>query len=330
MISRILIATDGTPCSEHATRVAFDLAKRLKARVVLSHIADERGTSPFSERRGVRQRFGKVMLEYWTDEAERQGLLASYVLDSSRNVVESIVNIASDQGCDLIIMGTHGREGIPRLVQSSVAEGVLRSTPVAVMLVHFTQRPFEPLFHRILVPLDGDEISRTALEHAIELTHSLKANLDVLHVIPDVTKAMQNLEGSRRNIQRFVEEAEFESQEIMTQAWTQIRSSDIEANRIEVFETRMQGAKIQDVILAHAKQQKSDLIVMGTHTRTGLALFVMGSVAEGVVHHTSLPVLLVRGLEARETSTQARSLTLTQGSQITHGITTSLSSRKIS
>jgi nucleotide-binding universal stress UspA family protein len=243
------------------------------------------------------------MLEYWTDEAERQELLASYILDSSRNVVESIVNIACDQGCDLIIMGTHGREGIPRLVQSSVAEGVLRGTPVPVMLVHFTQRPFEPLFHRILVPLDGDEISRTALEHAIHLTHALKANLDVLHVIPDVSAGLRTFEAASHDIQRFVEEAEFESQEMISQAWTQIRSSDIEPNRIEVFETRMQGAKIQDVILAHAKQHKIDLIVMGTHTRTGLARFVMGSVAEGVVHHANMPVLLVRGLEARETQT---------------------------
>ena len=303
MISRILIATDGTPCSEHATRVAFDLAKRLKARVVLTHIADERGTSPFSERRGVRQRFGKVMLEYWTDEAEHQGLLASYILDSSRNVVESIVNIASDQGCDLILMGTHGREGIPRLVQSSVAEGVLRNTPVPVMLVHFTQRPFEPLFHRILVAIDGDEISRNALEHAIQLTHVLKANLDVLHVIPDVSKALRNFEGASRDLQRFAEEAEFESQEIINQAWTQIRKSEIEPNKIEVFETQTQAAKIQDVILTHAKQRKIDLIVMGTHTRTGLARIVIGSVAEGVVHHTCVPVLLVRGLEARETQT---------------------------
>ena len=63
MISRILIATDDTHCSEHATRVAFDLAKRLNAHVVLTQIADERGTSLFSERCGVRQHFGKVMLE---------------------------------------------------------------------------------------------------------------------------------------------------------------------------------------------------------------------------------------------------------------------------
>jgi nucleotide-binding universal stress UspA family protein len=303
MISRILIPTDGTPCSEHATRVAFELAKRVNARVLLTHIADERGTSPFSERRGVRQRFGKVMLEYWVDEAERLGLYASYMLDSSRNVTESIVNMASDEHCDLIVMGTHGREGIPRLVQGSVAEGVLKNTPLPVMLVHHTPRPFEPLFHRILVAVDGDEISDTALTHASELAQTLKATLDVLHVIPDVAAGFRNLESTSRDVQRFVDEAENESHEIIAHAWSQIRGSAIEPNRIEVFETRLNSAKIQDVILRHAKQRKIDLIVMGTHTRTGLARFVMGSVAEGVVHHTSLPVLLVRGLEARETET---------------------------
>ncbi len=300
MISRILIPTDGTPCSEHATHVAFELAKRLNARVLLTHIADERGTSPFSERRGVRQRFGKVMLEYWVDEAERQGLLASYMLDSSRNVIESIVNMASNEHCDLIVMGTHGREGIPRLIQSSVAEGVLKNTPLPVMLVHYTPRPFEPLFHRILVAVDSDEISDTALEHATELAQALKATLDVLHVIPDIAASSNNSRSTSQDVQRFVIETENQSHEIIAHAWSQIRSSDIEPNRIEVFETRLNGAKIHDAILRHAKQRKIDLIVMGTHTRTGLARFVMGSVAEGVVHHASLPVLLVRGLEARE------------------------------
>jgi nucleotide-binding universal stress UspA family protein len=303
MISRILIPTDGTPCSEHATRVAFELAKRVNARVLLTHIADERGTSPFSERRGVRQRFGKVMLEYWVDEAERLGLFASYMLDSSRNVIESIVNMATDEHCDLIVMGTHGREGIPRLVQGSVAEGVLKNTPMPIMLVHHTPRPFEPLFHRILVAVDGDEISDIALEHATELAQALKASLDVLHVIPDVAASSKNFRSTSQDVQRFVNEAENESHKIIAHAWSQIRGSAIEPSRIEVFETRLNGAKIQDVILRHAKQRKIDLIVMGTHTRTGLARFVMGSVAEGVVHHTSLPVLLVRGIEARETQT---------------------------
>jgi nucleotide-binding universal stress UspA family protein len=303
MISRILIPTDGTPCSEHATRVAFELAKRVNARVLLTHIADERGTSPFSERRGVRQRFGKVMLEYWVDEAERLGLFASYMLDSSRNVIESIVNMATDEHCDLIVMGTHGREGIPRLVQGSVAEGVLKNTPLPIMLVHHTPRPFEPLFHRILVAVDGDEISDIALEHATELAQALKASLDVLHVIPDVAASSKNFRSTSQDVQRFVNEAENESHKIIAHAWSQIRGSAIEPSRIEVFETRLNGAKIQDVILRHAKQRKIDLIVMGTHTRTGLARFVMGSVAEGVVHHTSLPVLLIRGIEARETQT---------------------------
>jgi nucleotide-binding universal stress UspA family protein len=299
MISRILIPTDGTPCSEHATRVAFDLAKRLSARVLLTHIADERGTSPFSERRGVRQRFGKVMLEYWVDEAERQGLFASCLLDSSRNVTESIVNMASDEHCDLIVMGTHGREGIPRFIQTSVAEGVLKNTPLPVMLVHHTPRPFEPLFHRILVAVDGDEISDTALAHATELAQALKATLDVLHVIPDITASSRNFRSTSQDVQRFVNEAQIESHEMIAHAWSQIRSSVVEPNRIEVFETQSNGAKIHDVILRHAKQRKIDLIVMGTHTRTGLARLVMGSVAEGVVHHASLPVLLVRGIEAR-------------------------------
>jgi nucleotide-binding universal stress UspA family protein len=303
MISRILIPTDGTPCSEHATRVAFELAKRLRARVLLTHIADERGTSPFSERRGVRQRFGKVMLEYWVDEAERLGLLASYMLDSSRNVIESIVNLASEEHCDLIVMGTHGREGIPRLVQGSIAEGVLRNSPLPVMLVHHTPRPFEPLFNRILVAVDGDEISDTALAHASELAQTLKATLDVLHVIPDIVAGFRTLENSSQDIQRYVDAAEEESHEIMARAWMQIRSSQIEPHRIEVFETRLNAMKIQDVILRHAKQRKIDLIVMGTHTRAGLARFVMGSVAEGVVHHTGLPVLLVRGVEVQDTQT---------------------------
>ncbi len=198
------------------------------------------------------------------------------------------------------MLGTPGREVLQKLIQGRVAEGVLKNTPLPVMLVHHTPRPFEPLFQRILVAVDGDKISDTALAHATQLAQGLKATLDVLHVIPDISPSSKNFRSTSQDMQRFVLESEIESHEIIAHAWSEIHISAIEPNRIEVFETRSSGAKIHEAILRHAKQRKIDLIVMGTHIRTGLARFVMGSVAEGVVHHASLPVLLVRGLEARE------------------------------
>ncbi|MFB6074250.1 MAG: universal stress protein [Haloarculaceae archaeon] len=145
------------------------------------------------------------------------------------------------------------------------------------------------MYDRILVPTDGSEGSAAAIDHAIDLAKANDAALYALYVIetaaisPDVD-AGTVLSSLERTGQRAIEDVRERA----------------EAAGLE----RIEGSVAQGVphraILAYARDNDVDLIVMGTHGRTGIERYLLGSVAEKVVRLSEVPVLTVR-LAAGET-----------------------------
>lgn len=135
----------------------------------------------------------------------------------------------------------------------------------------------------ILCPIDFDDNSLAALRHARQLAAAASATLHVLHVvrlIPTPSEIVQSIgpDGEASAQQRLREVAERELVDVKNEIHTKIAlTSDIARS-----------------ILATARDVKADLIVMATHGRSGVAHFLLGSVAEAVVRNSSCPVLTVR------------------------------------
>lgn len=134
----------------------------------------------------------------------------------------------------------------------------------------------------ILVPTDLSECSRQALRYAYELASKLGARLEVVHVVPPPTYVPLDLAiwGDVR-------------ERLVTQLGDELKSF--------IEETLPAGSNVPmkvttgvpyDSILHEA--ERADLVVMGTHGRSGVSRFLMGSVAERVVRAASCPVLTVR------------------------------------
>jgi len=135
-IKTILVATDFSPMSEHAFRFAGALARDYGARLIAVHVVhspaavyaetavfvDEPDFSAAREALGA-LRLPGVDVEYRLMEGEP---------------ASTIVQVADETHCDLIVMGTHGRGGILRVLMGSVAEDVLRQAPCPVMTVKAT------------------------------------------------------------------------------------------------------------------------------------------------------------------------------------------------
>ncbi len=145
----------------------------------------------------------------------------------------------------------------------------------------------------ILCPIDFSECSGHALDYAIDLAKSLKANLYLLHVYQDplasIPFARPNTAGAPTAPIDVVEEARHK------------RKAEIERLRkmsadhgVSTRVAEIEGVPAQ-TIAATAKDDNADLIVMGTHGRTGLAHAMVGSVAERVVRNAHCPVLTVPG-----------------------------------
>ena len=131
-LHRILVPSDFSETSAAALRYAVNLARQFNARLYLLHVPDYPGAAT-----------GDQLRELVTnDEAEalhvecamRVGLPA-----------EEIVRFALDHSADLVVMGTHGREGIDRLLLGSVAETVVRKAPCPVLTVHHPDRVCVPV-----------------------------------------------------------------------------------------------------------------------------------------------------------------------------------------
>jgi nucleotide-binding universal stress UspA family protein len=141
MYRRILVAVDGSYTSHLALQEALKLAKETKAQLHLVHVIDltlgvEGGLDPETFRRLVRQE-GNNLLSKLASLTSEAGVDAEVVMleASRRKFSKAIANEARHWEADLIVMGTHGRIGIARLVLGSVAEGVLHIAPVPVLLI---------------------------------------------------------------------------------------------------------------------------------------------------------------------------------------------------
>ena len=149
MFRRILVPIDGSSLSRVGLERAIALAKNQKARLRVMHVVDEQGliqgmepTMNISELLDGLVTEGRKILAAAAVTAKKYGVKADTVLHEVLigRVADRIVREAAKWHADVIVMGTHGRRGIGRLVMGSDAENVLRQSPVPVLLVRGAKR----------------------------------------------------------------------------------------------------------------------------------------------------------------------------------------------
>ena len=141
---RILVAVDGSPTSMKGLREAIRLAKDGRAQLLLLHVVNEfyafaslDGFAPGVDLVPALREGGQRILAKAKAAAEKEGIRAKTLLRETLGgpAADSIVRDARRQHADLIVLGTHGRRGLRRMVLGSDAEAVVRSSPVPVLLV---------------------------------------------------------------------------------------------------------------------------------------------------------------------------------------------------
>jgi nucleotide-binding universal stress UspA family protein len=184
-------------------------------------------------------------------------------------------------GYDLTCVVTHGRTGLPRLVSGSVAARVVRGAPVPVLVLGLgdpVPQPAESL--RVLAPMDGHGdlgalrwVGTNLLRHHTELAHVRTDGAPVWVPGPPRTVfAPQNPDVVRAELAARAAAVGF---------------ADAPMHLVD------SAGHPGDALVALAKEQSIDLIVMPTHGRHGLARLVLGSVAERVAEHAHCAVLVV-------------------------------------
>jgi nucleotide-binding universal stress UspA family protein len=303
MFKRVLIPIDSSTYSHQAAHLALGFVERVGADALVIHVTYRQvmhGMESEALEKMVYVKYGRELLEPWTQIGKKRGvnLETKLVEAEGLGIAEAIIRTAASEHCDLIAMGTQGREGLERLLLGSVAERVVRLSSVPVLLVRqsVTTVTLEAGFKRILVPVDGSEASGKALWMANEIAMKFGAELEFLHIIPDMPPPIADPVGMGGLVYDYNASSEVLEQEadrVISDAKVKTTAQTVHTSKL-----RADGQRIADVIVQATRTKQADLIVMGTHGRGGFNRMLLGSVAEGVAHHASVPVLLVRSAEA--------------------------------
>lgn len=148
------------------------------------------------------------------------------------------------------------------------------------------------MFKRILVPLDGSELAELALPYALELAQKFDSRLLLLSVTPLPVVSVDPGEYPYSGYDYVPELGEHLQNE--THTYLQEKQADLTAAGLAVDIQVEQGNQPAEVILMVVEEGNTDAIVMSTHGRGGVRRWMYGSVADKVLRHADVPVLLIR------------------------------------
>ena len=281
-MKRIVVPLDGSTLSEAIVPVAEALARDYEAEILLLRALLPRGSAD-AEFEAQRQAEGYLSTLAATLRA--RGLPAVDWKIWYGEPDRAIASAAMTNGADLVAMATHGRGGLGRLLLGSVAEAVVRTAPVPVLLVRGQPVWGPDGIGRIVVPLDGSEVSEAVLPVVEALAGPFDLGIHLVHAVEPLPAA------ARVELPAGFEEESLTARRAEAEARLAKIAAVMEAKGLRAARVVRVGAPL-DVVTAYAEEAGAGLIAMTTHGRTGLGRLLLGSVAERVLKTVRVPVLL--------------------------------------
>ncbi|ELZ17467.1 universal stress protein [Natrinema limicola] len=293
-IDAVLLPTDGSDGALAGAKRGIDLAAAVGAEV---HVLSVTDTTDFDDL--------SLVLDADAVAEERDALEAD-----AEEAVETVATIAQEQApdlevttaiergtpfeciddyvdaadIDLIAMGTKGRTGLERVVLGSVTENVLRTVDIPVLVVppaaETVSLTRETAAH-ILLPTDGSEGAAAAVDWGVHLADVFDA---MVHALYSADTSRLTMGSSPNTILSELERTGETALEAVRER--------AKATGVSVTGTVANGPPAR-VILNYADEKAVDMIVIGTHGRSGLERHLLGSVTENVVRNADVPVVCV-------------------------------------
>lgn len=287
-IDRILFPTDGSESAESARRYATHLTDHFDASLHVIQV-EERDVELTDV---VELTEADVLSElHGASGAASPRLAESRIRErvvGHPSVAGGILTYTVEHDMDLIVLGTHGRRGVRRMLLGSVAEEVVRKAPCPVMTVGRGAGRVDDLSGgTLLVPVDFSEHRFRLLSYARELAPVYGMDVRVVHVTE--MKGMPDAYGlydSPPDPGKLAERAEH----VLDAELEPLRERDINVS-IEV-----RAGHPADEVLTAAEDDEVAFIMIATHGRTGLERMLTGSVAEKVIRQAPCPVFAVKSL----------------------------------
>jgi nucleotide-binding universal stress UspA family protein len=279
---KILVAYDGSQSGANALLQSFRLATEEKswitvATVVPTYDGDLDLTAVGDIHEALR-RPGEEILSRANALAKKEGALIKTVLEEGE-IYERLVDLAEAENCGVIIMGRRGTSLTEKSLIGSVTARVIGLSQRDVLVV---PEGTSIGWKKILVATDGSRYSDLASDRAIDFAKSYGGSLTAVSVV-DVPA-------------EFYAEAPNAVDKLIVNAKGFVAAAKKKADSSDVATSTFVGeGEAYEVITKLSRKEKIDVIIMGSHGRTGLKRLLMGSVTEKVIGHAPCPVLVVKG-----------------------------------
>lgn len=292
---RILIPYDGSEPSERALAFAM-LIGRDGAAIDIVHVVDASAAMAQSSSAAgfydptpvieAMEAAGQALIEAASARCRAEAIEVSAELVRERPV-NGILAAAQRCGDELIVLGTHARSGLPRTVLGSTTEGVLRAGRIPVLAISPAMTAHDVLFRKVVVAVDDSDPADAAAALAGRLSRTLGTRCVICSVV-DSRDLYEKAATYGYDPTSLADEMRAHAADVADRARMHA-DFDPDATSVAIVEDEPARGVIEEAV-----RQRADAIVMGSHGRRGVQRLFLGSIAEHVLRHSPVPVLVVR------------------------------------
>jgi len=269
-MKKIIVPVDFSEHSKFAIKVAASLAKKYDAEILALHmlelnqamITSSEGFHP--EQTVFLIKLAEKRFREFLDRPCLEGLKVTPIIKHFK-VFSEVNEVAEENGADLIVMGSHGTDGLKEIFVGSNAEKVVRNADIPVLVIKEEIEDFK--VERFAFGCDFQEESLPALQKAKQFAELLSAELELVYINTPGDDFLSHKDAYER-INKF------------------LRKSNV-GQQVEIYN----DYSVEKGILNYSETISADIIGIPTHGRRGLSHFFMGSIGEDVSNHSKIPVV---------------------------------------
>jgi len=279
---QILAATDFSTRSQRALRRAGQLARAEAADLVIIHVVDDDQPQRLVE---MEMRESERVLEELISAVSELRDVRCHPIVVKGDPCDAIVRTAAAQTADLIVMGAHRKQLLRDIFVGTTIERVIRTGHCPVLMVN---NEVNAPYGVVLTPVDLSDASANAIKAARTVGLIDGARLEILHAFLPVGKGKMSMAGlAQTDIDEYVSS---ERQEVTEELTAFLLEKDLGGLGASLH---VEEGSAFEAISAGVDRMRPDLVVMGTHGRSGLLKVLLGSVTEAVLRSLNVDILAV-------------------------------------
>lgn len=285
MFEKMVLLLDTSEPAEAVIPYAVHLADKMGSELDVVNVIEGEVSS---------ERLAKAYLDKIVDDIKEPGIRKKRSVILRGKAADQILDYVERNKIDIIASASHGHSGIRKWFIGSTVDKIVRGTKVPVLLVHSKEKGSisrqAAVFTHVLLPLDGSKAAEAALPITESIANKIKVRVSLIRAVsPLVDQYAGPPEGYVVDYTGKVMQAlEEEATDYLKQT-----AKFFEEKGILVSITMIMGSPATE-ILKYIEKQKVDLVVMSTHGRTGFGRWILGSVANKILHSVEIPLLIVR------------------------------------